>query len=141
MLSETEQVTASSLITGKFYPVVSEDSPLTESISSELPVLYGYLGTTIKENATAYLSTDEGHPIYAVWNYGNGTVACFTRDLNGEWSSEWLDNSDAQAVILNMVETTVSITVSKDGQDKNYALTQTDPGVNKKTIPLDSSET
>ncbi len=173
MLSETEQVTVSSLITGEFYPVTTDESPLTESSSPSLPVLYGYLGTTIKENATAYLSTEEGHPIYAVWSYGNGTVACFTSDLSGVWSAEWLDDSVGRAITLNMVETTVSdshhdssltmdtsirgktaditvyttssdianavsITVYKDGKDKTYVLTQTDPGVYEKTIPLET---
>ena len=108
MLSETEQVTVSSLITGEFLPIINEDSELTSSIgNAALPLLEGYLGTTIKEDATAYITTEEGHPIYASWTYGLGTVACFTSDLNGTWSSAWLSADTGQSVTINMVETTV----------------------------------
>ena len=108
MLSETEQVTVSSLITGEFVPVIKEESELTSSIgTTTLPALEGYLGTTIKEKATAYLTTEEGHPIYVSWTYGLGTVACFTSDLNGTWSSVWLSNEAGRMITSNMIETTV----------------------------------
>ena len=108
MLSETEQVTVSSLITGEFTPVVAKDSELTASVGSvSLPVVYGYLGTTVKEEADAYITTEEGHPIYAQWGYGNGTVACFTSDLNGTWSSVWLLDVAGTAITQAMVATTV----------------------------------
>ena len=108
MLSETEQVTVSSLITGSFVPVVNEKSELTNSIgTAQLPSISGYLGTTIKDEATAYITTDEGHPVYAAWNYGKGIVACFTSDLNGTWSSEWLSDAVGKSITAKMVETTV----------------------------------
>ena len=108
MLSETEQVTVSSLITGQFVPVVAEDSALTATVSATaLPQIYGYLGTTIKEEATAYITTEEGHPIYAAWTYGAGTVACFTCDLNGNWSSDWMTDPVGTAITQQMVATTV----------------------------------
>ena len=108
MLSETEQVTVSSLITGEFTPIVAKDSELTASVGSVgLPVVYGYLGTTVKEEADAYITTEEGHPIYAQWGYGNGTVACFTSDLNGIWSSVWLSDGVGTAITQAMVATTV----------------------------------
>ncbi len=108
MLSETEQVTISSLITGEFVPIINEDSELTSNVDTAyLPVLEGYLGTTIKEKATVYLATEEGHPIYASWTYGLGTVACFTSDLNGNWSSAWLTSNLGQSITSKMVETTV----------------------------------
>lgn len=108
MLSETEQVTVSSLITGEFLPIIAEESELTGTLAgAELPKLLGYLGTTLKEDAAAYITTEEGHPIYASWSYGLGTAACFTSDLYGEWSSEWLDSPVGQELTEKMVETTV----------------------------------
>ena len=108
MLSETEQVTVSSLITGEFIPVVAVESDLTAGVAGEtLPAIYGYLGTTLKEEATAYLVTQEEHPIYASWNYGLGTVACFTCDLNGTWSSQWLSEEAGKLLTRAMVDTTV----------------------------------
>ena len=108
MLSETEQVTVSSLITGEFSAIVAEKGELTELIgTAALPKLYGYLGTTIKDDAKAYITTEEGHPVFASWNYGMGTVACFTSDLHGDWSSAWLDDEIGTMVTQNIVSTTV----------------------------------
>ncbi len=108
MLSETEQVTVSSLITGEFTPVISEESDLTAAIGQvSLPNIYGYLGTTIKEDSTAYITTDDGHPIYASRTYGLGTVACFTSDLNGNWSAVWLEDETGAAITQSMITTTV----------------------------------
>lgn len=108
MLSETEQVTVSSLITGEFTPIIAQESDLTAAVEvSTLPNIHGYLGTTIKEDATAYITTDEDHPIYASWTYGLGTVACFTSDLSGNWSSQWLSNATGVAITQSMIATTV----------------------------------
>lgn len=109
MLSETSQVTVNSYITGSFLPIITVGSELTNNLTDSrgvLPPVYGYLGTTVKEDAVAYITTNDGHPIYARWQYGNGTVACFTSDLIGQWSSEWFTNPVGQRLILNMVKTT-----------------------------------
>ena len=108
MLSETEQARVSSLIVGDFVPVIKEQSELTESVAdAPLTPLGGYLGTTLKENATAYLTTESGHPIYAVWKFGTGNVACFTSDLNGTWSNRWLAEDVGRTLTLGMIKTTV----------------------------------
>ena len=112
MLSETEQITVSSLITGEFAPVIAKKSSLTDGISdtSPLPLLYGYLGTTVKEDADAYLVTEEGHPLYAVRSYGEGKTACFLSDFAGSWSADWFAEDNARHVMVRMVSTTVSDT-------------------------------
>ncbi len=108
MLSETEQARVSSLIIGDFVPVIKEASPLTDALKDAvLPTLGGYLGTTLKSKATAYLTTEAGHPVFASWDYGFGKVACFTSDLNGTWSDRWLSDEIGQALTLGMVKTTV----------------------------------
>ena len=108
MMSETEQAKVSSLIVGEFVPVIEEQSELTASLQdAELPILTGYLGTALKENATAYLTSEKGHPLYATWKYGFGNVACFTSDLNGTWSQQWLSEDVGKELILGMIKTTV----------------------------------
>ena len=110
MLSETKQVTVDSLITGSFTPVIARQGKLTESLeTASLPTLQGYLGTTLKDGATAYLVTEKRHPIYAQWTYGKGTVGCFTSDLNGNWSSQWLADPTGAAMTRNMVCATVDL--------------------------------
>ena len=119
MLSETEQVAAGSLVMKDIVPVIAKESELTDKLgTTKLPKLKGYLGTTLKEEATAYITTEEGHPIYASWDYGRGKVACFTSDLNGHWSSEWLASSVGQELTNSMVE----INAGKVHRDSSLSL-------------------
>ncbi len=111
MLSETEKVSINSLLVGNFTPVIENQGALTEGISgTALPSLGGYLGVTIKETVEPVLATEEGHPIYAVWNYGLGTVASFMSDLEGDWSSEWLSDATGRLLIERMMSTTIGDT-------------------------------
>ncbi len=106
MLSETRQVASETFITGQFTPVIHKESPLTEELpTTVLPTLTGYLGTTLKDGATAYLTFENGHPLYASWAYGKGKVGCFTSDLNGNWSSAWFKDEIGLSIIASMVET------------------------------------
>ena len=108
MLTETEQIVVSSYITGEFVPIIAKESDLTASVGNEsLPLLTGYLGTTLKEDATAYLITEEEHPIFASWKYGAGTVAFFASDLYGNWSANWVNSSLGQTLTKAFVSTTV----------------------------------
>ena len=125
MLSETEQVAVSSLITGTFVPVLNSDT--------ELPAIYGYLGTTLKEGAEAIISTEDGNPIYAVWNYGIGTVASFMSDLEGEWSSDWLSGELGKLLIERMMTTTVDDTHNNSSLTADFSK-----GGNKSTVVVQS---
>ncbi len=119
MLSETKQVTVDSLMVGEFYPVLNQESPLTEKINVKaLPALKGFLGTTIKEDATAYLVTEKGHPLFASCNWGMGTVACFTGDFEGEWSSAWLSDESGQTLMRQMI----SSSANRAWQDSSLSM-------------------
>jgi len=109
MVTETEQIAVSNKISGEFTTIVAKESPLTEELDvAALPILTGYIGTTLKEDADAYLITDQGHPLFATWQYGEGTVGFFASDLYGEWSSRWMINATAQQLAKAFVGTTVS---------------------------------
>ncbi len=54
------------------------------------PVLKGYMGTGIKQQAEMLLKSDKDDPILATWQYGLGKVVVWTSDLNGKWSKEWI---------------------------------------------------
>lgn len=122
MLSETEQVTISSLIKGEFVPVINIHSPLTEGLEdTELPLLHGYLGVTMKKDAQAILTAESGNPIYAMWDYGMGTVASFMSDLEGEWSSQWLSTELGKTLIRRMMSTTIDDTHNDSSIRADYA--------------------
>lgn len=167
MLSETKQVAVNSKIEGQFQPVVAVDSNITADLEDGvLPELTGYLGTTLKENAVAYLTIGDKHPLYASWDYGQGRVSCFMSDLNKKWSESWFSDAAGLAVIQGMVDNTlgdahstsslqaevslrgqtatVTVTTAEPtqdtlslrvaGEEKDYPLTQTEPG--KYTLDL-----
>ena len=45
------------------------------------------------------ITTEDGNPIYAVWQYGIGTVSSFMSDLEGEWSADWLTDELGRILI------------------------------------------
>ena len=133
MLSETEHARTNPLIVRDTKPMIQKESELTDFMAgTQLPHLGGYLGTTLKTKATAYITTPEGHPLYAAWDYGFGRVSCFTSDLHGEWSAAWHQSSDCKKLVSNMIASTVSeqhnpttLNVSLSGGGNKRKLTVT----------------
>lgn len=70
-----------------FTPVITDGS-MTDF--SGFPQLAGYLTTTEKPLATVSLASDREEPILAWWQYGASRVACWTSDVQGAWSSAFL---------------------------------------------------
>lgn len=133
MMSETEQVTISSLIKGEFIPQVNIDSALTDGLdSAQFPSLYGYLGVTMKKHAQAILTSERDHPLYAVWDYGLGTVASFMSDLEGEWSLDWLYDTAGQTLIQRMMSTTIDDTHNNSSMSVEFQH-----GGSKSTVTVD----
>lgn len=58
---------------------------------TELPPLDGYVATTIKPLATLILEGPEEEPILSSWQYGLGRTMAWTSDMNGRFSSNWLN--------------------------------------------------
>ncbi len=109
MLRETEQVATGMVMSGEYRPVVVKESALTDGLDiKQLPIINSYAGTNLKDDATAYIATEEGHPIYASWRYGAGTVATYTSSVASGWSDQWLNNQAGLSIIRAMVSTTVS---------------------------------
>ncbi|NLY43625.1 MAG: VWA domain-containing protein [Clostridiaceae bacterium] len=72
-----------------FVPVLTGVSDIMENITS-VPYLHGYIGTSPKNTAKVILSSDEGEPILAVWQYGLGRTVAWTSDVRGQWSYDWM---------------------------------------------------
>lgn len=142
MLTETEKAKVSSLIIGDFATEIYEKSDLTNQFEAvTLPNLKGYLGTTIKEDATAYITTETRHPIYASWEYGFGTVACFTSDLMGDWSREWFASDVGRTLISGFVSTTVGTMHNDSSLACKYEIKGKTAEILLTTADLDSTNT
>ena len=88
-----------------FTPTIKDkSSSIVDGIDAKtMPKLDGFYGTKLKEDATEVLG-GEYVPIYAQWKFGKGTVGSFLCDLNGTWSSEFIESETGQELLINMVE-------------------------------------
>lgn len=83
-----------------FTPLVT-DTSMTDFPG--FPQLTGYLATTEKPLATVSLVSDREDPILAWWQYGAGRVACWTSDVQGAWSSAFLQWENAATFFSGMI--------------------------------------
>lgn len=79
--------------------------------------LYGYIRTAAKGSASVALSTPEGRPVYAKWDYGAGRAASFMSDLSGNWSRNWFIDEKGRRLIAGMIGALVPDTLTRSGQD------------------------
>lgn len=89
---ETLRATQNSLIEEPFLPVTGVDSADIAGIDwPTAPDLFGYNAVQSRSTAPPSLLTESGTPLQASWRQGLGRVTAFTSDINGRWSTDWLD--------------------------------------------------
>jgi Mg-chelatase subunit ChlD len=88
-------VTAEALLASRAYLV--EERFVPEAAATELvaglpplPALRGYVATAPRPAGTVHLSSHQGDPILATWQYGVGRAAAFTSDAAARWATEWM---------------------------------------------------
>ncbi len=86
----------------EFYPKLKMNSPVFSEIDS-LPKLYGYVATSEKPLAKVLLSGVDEDPILATYNYGLGKTVCFTSDMHGLWSKDWISWDKNQKLWRNLM--------------------------------------
>jgi Ca-activated chloride channel family protein len=78
-------------IEGVVQPHMGAASPILRGFQPQaLPQLGGYNITTPKDESLVALTSDQGHPLLAQWNYGLGRVAAFTSEAGPRWAEKWL---------------------------------------------------
>lgn len=87
-----------------FVPQINDiNSPIVNGVTQEnMPSLDGFYGLKAKEDAQVILS-GRYTPVYAHWNYGLGKVGTFACDLNGTWSSAFIDTPEGNAILNNII--------------------------------------
>ena len=108
MLSQAEGVLPQYAFTNPVTPQIAVNDPITAPLASaeSRPQIGGYVGMHAKEEATVYLTAENGDPLYAAWEYGLGQVACFTTDLTGTWSGELLNTEAGGSFVRNALKAT-----------------------------------
>ncbi len=88
--------------TDPFVPkIVHPDFPVQEEALTQL---YGCIRTSAKGKATVALSSPDGQPVYAQWDYGKGRAGSFMSDLSGDWSRNWFINDASRQLLVSMVK-------------------------------------
>ena len=87
-----------------FIPKITDvNSPIVQGVLQEnMPSLDGFYGLKAKEDADVILS-GRFTPIYAQWSFGRGRVGTFACDLNGTWSSSFIDTPEGNAIVNNII--------------------------------------
>ena len=87
----------------------------------------GFICSKAKASANTPITVDyvksEGAvvevPLYSYWDYGNGTVSCFTSQLSGAWVSGWGEGTSGGRVLDNIL----SANTPSEKVDYAYTLT------------------
>lgn len=96
------------LINRDFTPVITADSDVLDGLEDGFPELRGYIGTSVKDSATAVLMDDEKEdPILAEWRYGLGQTIAFTSDVTGEWTGNYVSWEDYPMLWSHLIEETI----------------------------------
>lgn len=74
-----------------------------EGLNKMTVALGGFYGTKARSDAELILVGDYNVPVYAQWKFGKGMVGSFMCDLNGTWSSDFMDDKNGKQFIYNVV--------------------------------------
>ena len=137
LLTESRSALRPWLEQSQFVPVVASGGDLLHGVAiASMPQLNGYVATSIKPGAEAYLASPKQDPILAAWNYGLGRSVAWTSDSDGYWTGEFLQSPVSAELFASMVNWTLptssssklSITsdLSSDGID--ITVNSSEPG-------------
>jgi uncharacterized membrane protein len=86
---EAALATRAYIIEETFAPRLGTGSSILTGLSP-LPPVHGYVGTSLKSTARAALTTAQGDPLLASWQYGLGRAVAWTSDAKGQWAVDWV---------------------------------------------------
>ena len=86
-----------------FTPTINLTTSITKGVDQEdMPTLDGFYGMKAREGSSVILM-GEYTPVYTQWKFGEGMVGTFACDLNGTWSSNFIDTNEGNAIVNNIV--------------------------------------
>lgn len=119
---ETSLATRAYIIEETFTPRRSAPSPILTGLPA-LPPIHGYVGASPKAAAQVALTTAQGDPLLASWQYGLGRAVAWTSDAKGRWAADWVPWPEfarfwAQAVRWTILEggaSSLEVSVRQEG--------------------------
>jgi uncharacterized membrane protein len=130
---ETQLAMRSYIVEEPFYPTLTGVSPILTGIDA-VPQLAGYVATTPKPAGRVILTTHQGDPLLAAWQYGLGRAVAWTSDATGRWAQQWVTWEGfsrfwAQAVrwtIVERADVPVEMRVSLEGERARLTVNAVD---------------
>lgn len=102
-LQETIVAVGNYIIERPLVPAIASDSPILNEIEPQLPLLYGFNGSSLKESARNVLIADDGSTLLAGWQYGLGRSIAWTSDTRGQWARDWVQWDEFPRFAAQMV--------------------------------------
>lgn len=94
---------------GEFLPIVTDRSPVVDSLVASPPLL-GYVATTPKNTARTLLRIGpEEDPLLSTWQVGLGRASSWTSDANARWSKNWLNWEEYSSFWTDVVRDTFPV--------------------------------
>ena len=97
----------------EFYPIMTNATSTlfngierrsdAENSNTMTVQLEGFYGVKARASAKVILNGNFNVPLYAQWKYGKGTVGSLMVDVYGEWSSDFISDSNGQRFLKNVV--------------------------------------
>jgi uncharacterized membrane protein len=130
---ETQVAMRSYIVEEPFYPTQTGISPILTGIDA-VPQLAGYVATTPKSAGRVILTTHQGDPLMATWQYGLGRSVAWTSDATGRWGQQWVSWDAfgrfwAQTVrwtIVERADVPVEVEVAREGERAHITVDAVD---------------
>jgi len=104
-IKEAKTLKRSMIQNTTFVPTIESYSPALKGIEA-MPPLHAYVLTTAKPRSVTILkgpAKDELNPVLSTWRFGLGKTAAFTSDLSPNWGSDWVQWSQYQSFVKQLM--------------------------------------
>ncbi len=88
-LQETAVILKTAIDENPFTPQISATTEPIRGLGQDYPPLLGHVVTMPRPRAELALSTEQGDPLLAHWQFGLGRAVAFTSDARSRWAQNW----------------------------------------------------
>ena len=103
-LKETNEALKPWIVEGNITPHLSSLAEVLPGVPLDsFPALTGYVATTPRAAADVVMTSPQGDPLLATWQYGLGRVVAWTSDAQGRWTAALLTWASANRFFGDLV--------------------------------------
>jgi uncharacterized membrane protein len=140
-LKETNEALKPWIVEGTIAPRLTSVAEVLPGVPLDsFPSLTGYVATTPRAAADVVLTSPQGDPLLATWQYGLGRVVAWTSDAQGRWTAGLLQWTSANRFFGDIVRYSLpqtedpALQVETQVQGDHTHLLVTSPGSSGETV-------